>query len=347
MRKKLICSSNYFIKNCVDKLKEYYDIVYLSDIAQQACYVSKIEADKVFNIVNKLSTGLLHNYKDIFTNIIIIDTLLSNTNFDGCVLNEHYGPIEKAIITKLNSQNKPTVLIPIGIPDSITDRLVYTGAGVADISDVLCTSEFHAKLYDKSKVHLTGHPYFDNYPVQRIKNKRPTVIVSFEIDYLKSKDLNTLVLCVQQVDAGKDYFKMFGVASKLKDFDFIIKLKFGSYLTPNHFNISVNNIKVVSGNYHDWVGGADVSVSSATSFASLEAIYHGIPVVVPKFDTQVWDYKGATVSEIEWELDIIKDTIMSVLNKEQKNKEFNDYYFPFNQDGKATERCVEAIRKII
>ena len=203
---------------------------------------------------------------------------------------------------------------------------------------------------DKSKLVLTGHPYFDKYrDFERVDTGKPMVLVGFVMALLDCSTVESRIPWFHSPPVSfKNYFRMYEVAERLPDVDFVVKLKPHDLIEPIHFFDSPDNVRANKDSWFDWMPQADVVIGDSST-VTLESIFAGIPTIIPKLDEPFVDYFG-TAKEIEWEVDTIVSAIEESIEKKGIEGEYNkflDYYFGYNMDYNATERVIETIERSI
>lgn len=214
---------------------------------------------------------------------------------------------------------------------------------------IMCMSEYMKDIYirmgaEENRVTVTGNPYFDRYKdFIRKEPERPVVLVGFVLGLLECNVINTRIPWFHSPPIDfRNYFRIYEIAEKLPEFDFIIKLKPHDLIEPIHFFDSPRNVRAYKNSWWDWIDKASVVVG-ATSSVVMESAFAGVPTIIPKLRTPfVNDYMGA-VEEIEWDVDNVVKTIKDSVGKEVDNKRFNEYYFSGNLDYNSTERVISTI----
>lgn len=366
MKKTIICSENRFINGCIKGLDQYYNIIYSNELMSFISNDDKKEIEKIVIDKSKIFegnllyskkefsvnvVGILAEYRNSLFTIICIDKIIDKLcNVSGFITNEHSSCINKSLIKKCNNKGLPTILIPIGIPDKITNPNVYTSIGISEISHVLSMSEYQGSFYKNSDVIITGHPYFDAYyyikdSYKKCNNK--SIVCGFELDYMYNISSKKYEL-VKTLLNPDNYFNLIKLAEVNQDEIFIFKLKYGTVIDDRYFyDFGLKNICGSKGDWYSFMPIAKIVIASPTSICLMESIFAGIPVITANIGREVWDFKGAKVLVVDWDIDNINYAIKNLDVVNQNNNEFNNFYFPYNQDGKATERCVSVIRSII
>lgn len=250
-----------------------------------------------------------------------------------------------------NSLGIPTFVLQNGIWPNNVEKSHYSTA-YQEPSTILCMSEHMKDVYlsmgaDKEKLVLTGHPYFDRYKdFERKETKRPIVLVGFVLALLECSTVNARVPWWHSPPIDfKNYFRIFDVAEKLPEFDFVIKLKQHDILSPAHFFNSPKNVRAYKSTWFEWMDKAAVVIGDSST-VTLESIFAGVPTIIPKLDNPFVDYMGA-VFEIEWTTDNIVSAIKDSVGKEVDNGDFSSRYFSHNLDFNSTMRVIKEVERRI
>lgn len=268
-------------------------------------------------------------------------------NIKAVILNSDGGKFG-ALVKIANHFGVPSIVIQNGIWPELEDYNKTHYRKVGSSSHVFCMSNFMRDCYlkmgvDKSKLRVTGNCHFDNY--KNIKKKKPdgkvVVLVGFSLPIMPGN----VPWFHSPPIIFNNYFKVFDVAKKLSEYEFVIKLKPHGALQPEHFTNIPSNITVVNTPWIEWMDKVDVAIGCSTTAMS-ESIFVGVPTIVPKLELPFCDYMGAA-SEIEWDVDIITNTIRNSVGVEVDNSKFNEYYFSHNLNYNALNNVINNIDEVL
>jgi len=269
------------------------------------------------------------------------------------IVTHSWGGKEAALLNIGKHLGIPTIVLQNGIWPKDVKQSFY--GNYVDCTRILCSSDFMRDRYielgvDENKLVVTGHPYFDGYDEiinrQRNRTKSKRVLVGFELSFMRTETLNQDVPWFHSPPISyKNYFLMYEVASRMPDYEFIIKLKPHGHLRAEHFADAPANVKVVNDMLVDWLDKVDVVVAANSTLVG-ESIFVGIPTIVPKQDMPFWDYMEAA-KEIDWTVENICNAIENSIGTTVDNEKFNSYYFSHNLDYNSLDRVVKSIEEVI
>lgn len=359
MKKAIIISHNEMFDGVREHFESSYEVlppfhfhsysdVYEEELLRRAAKIDPASlSGKIgpvgYQFVQKTIDGLFLCFS-IQDALVKLDSMMGVSSI---VLHAAGGVPASAHLKVGNSLGIPTFVLQNGIWPNAVDKSHYSTSH-QEQSVILCMSEYMRDIYiklgaDESKLVITGHPYFDRYEsFERKETERPLVLVGNALTLFNCNTVGSRIPWFYFPPADfKNYFRIFEIAEKLPEFDFVIKLKPHGLLTPQHFFDSPKNVRAHKNSWFEWMNKASV-VLGDTSTISLESIFAGVPTIVPKWDTPFVDFMGAAI-EVDWTVDNVVSAIKNSIGKEVDNGSFSSYYFSHNLDFNSTVRVTEEI----
>ncbi len=346
--KRILVKQHFLLFEFMEAMRKYYEVLMfcggskekMSSILPSPVSIGGVDK----GIINIIIQDVMEKVKSIID--YNIDTV------DGVVLNGWVGEFIYPLIELANKNNILSVVIPNGIwigGELKKESLMAT----CNAKYIFCGGEYTYNNfinlgYNTNMLVRTGVPWMDSiYKIKRYKPKvnNKLIVCGFNYDIVNTYKRGVVI---DSILPHSNYFGIVEVAKKMKDYKFVFTSKqWGGNNICKYKDICDNvYIDTQCESWEYWLEKADLVLVSPHSTALLDSLYTRVPTVTAKLDRDYWDFLDANISICEWSTNSIIKAIESSIETYKDSNKFDDYYYTYC-DGKATDRCLDAIHERI